>query len=343
MTADTMTGKAEGDLRRWADELSPFTSITIDQLRTYVAVHETGSSRSAIKALGRDQSSIDKQLKTLDEHFWDLGKQRLFVKPFGRGEELRFTRAGETVFQLAEKLLRELSTTRAQLEKVDRLRIATLGFLTPLFAKLDGPIAERFRQCGRNPDRELIHVSAKNIQTCLDDPAIDFALGGVISSQRIEEHLEFALWKTEEFLLLSNFPLDVPEVRIDQLRSLNLPLILPDPDFGLIKEFVKSALGGDYGLNILERCTDLQFGIDLLRLRVHQACTIVMAHIAEEAIRQQGTNKIFSIYPLTGFDLRFHVGLFRRAGEDDLYEATHPKRLFWDTFKSMGAKVEEFS
>jgi DNA-binding transcriptional LysR family regulator len=336
-----MTDKAEYNLRRWADELNPFASITVDQLRTYVTVHETGSSRSAIKVLGRDQSSIDKQLKTLDEHFWDLSKQRLFVKPPERGAELRFTRAGETVFHLAEKLLRELSTTRTQLEKVNRLRIAMLGFLAPLFAKLDRPIAERFRQCGRNPERELIHVSATNIQTCLHDPTIDFALGGVISSQRIDEHLEFVRWKTEEFVLLSNFPIDAPPVPIHQLRSLNLPLILND--FGVIKEFVKATLGGDYGLNIVERCTDLQFSLDLLRLRMHQACTILMAHIAEEAIRQQGTNKVLSIYPLSGFDLRYHVGLFRRAGEEHLYEATHPIRLFWDTFKSMAAKAEEFS
>ena len=61
---------------------------------------------------------------------------------------------------------------------------------------------------------------------------------------------------------------------------------------------------------------------------MHQACTILMAHIAEEAIRQQGTNKVLSIYPLSGFDLRYHVGLFRRAGEEHLYEATHPIRLF---------------
>jgi len=72
-----MTEKTEGDLHRWTGELNPFVSITIDQLRTYVAVHKTGSIRSAaIKILGRDQSSVDKQLKTLYEHFWDFNKQR---------------------------------------------------------------------------------------------------------------------------------------------------------------------------------------------------------------------------------------------------------------------------
>lgn len=239
------------------------------------------------------------------------------------------------MFQLAEQILDNFWNTRTQLEKVNRLRIALTRFFIPLLPEIEGPISKRFRQCGKNPERELIHVRSEEVQKCLKDPTVDFSLGGIVTGQQVDKKIEFLPWRTEEFVLLSNFPLNRSKIHIDELRSLCLPIILPN--VGITKEFVDRAFGNLEGLNVVERCNDMQFGIDLLRLKVHEAFIITPRYVAEEAMKRQGTAKVFKTHPLAGCDLRFHVGLFRRAGEDSLYDSTHPVRLFWETFKSLAS------
>jgi DNA-binding transcriptional LysR family regulator len=324
-------------LAQWANDLKPFVSVTVDQLRTFVAVHETGSARAAaIHVLKRDQSSVEKQLKTLDEHFWNFNKERLIIKPQGRGAELRFTRGGERVYQLARKVLQEFSDTRTQFEKVYRLRIALTKFTIPLLAEVEDSISKRLRQHGRKPERELIHIRSELVQQCLEDPSLDFSLGGIVTGQPIDSRLQFIPWKSENLLLLSNLPLHCKAIQIAQLRSLGLPLILPTT--GVIKEFVTQALGGAEGLNVVEWCNDLQFGLDLLRLRVHEACMICTEFIAAEARNRKDCDKTFYTYRISDCKLKMETGLFRRAGEDELYEPTHPVRIFWETFRDLAQK-----
>jgi DNA-binding transcriptional LysR family regulator len=335
-----MTNEQERKLAEWADELRPFISVTIDQLRTYVAVHETESMRSAaLRVLKRDQSSVEKQLKTLDEHFWNFNKERLIIKAPGRGGELRFTRGGERVYELARRVLQEFLNTRTHLEKVYRLRIALTKFTIPLLAEIEVPISRRFKQHGRKPERELIHVRSEQTQKCLEDPTIDFSLGPIIHGQPVHPQFEFIRWKTENVVLLSNVPLNFNELDIGQLRSLGLPLILPTT--GIMHEIVTKGLGGSEGLNVVERCNDLQFALDLLRLRVHEACLIAPDSMAREAQRRADSAGIFHIYPLVDCDIRVDTGLFRRAGEDRLYEPTHPVRIFWDAFEDLALKKDE--
>jgi DNA-binding transcriptional LysR family regulator len=335
-----MIDEQQRELGHWADELAPFVSVTIDQLRTYIAVHETGSTRAAaLRVLKRDQSSVEKQLKTLDDHFWNFNKERLIIKPPGRGAELRFTRGGERVYELAQKVLHEFQTTRTHLEKVYRIRIATTKFTIPLLAEIDDPIWKRLKQNGRQPERELIHIRSEQVQRCLDDPTIDFSLGGMISRQQIDPKVDFIRWNTEKFVLLSNFPLPSNKIHIKQLRSLDLPLVLRTD--GVMREFVNLALGGSDGLNAVEWCNDLQFALDLLRLRVHEACMICTEFIASEAAKRIDSAGVLHAYPLVDCDLRHDRGLFRRTGADKLYEPTHPVRIFWDTFKELALKRAE--
>lgn len=334
-----LTEEQQSKLTEWSDELAPFVSVTVDQLRTYVAVHEMGSTRAAaLRILKRDQSSVEKQLKTLDEHFWNFNKERLIIKPSSRGAELRFTRGGERVYELAKKVLAEFQETRTQLEKVYRLRIAITKFTISLLAEIDEPIWKRLKQFGRQPDRELIHIRSEQVQTCLDNPTIDFSLGGIVTGQPIEEDVEFIRWNTEKFVLLSNFPLNSAKINLKQLRSLGLPLILRTD--GVMKEFANRALGGMEGLNILEWCNDLQFGLDLLRLRVHEACMICSEFIAAEAKRSDSED-VLKIYPILDCELRHERGLFRKTGVDALFEPTHPVRIFWESFKELAGKREQ--
>jgi DNA-binding transcriptional LysR family regulator len=327
-------------LGEWADELAPFVSVTVDQLRTFVAVYETGSTRAAaLRILKRDQSSVEKQLKTLEEHFWNFNKERLIIKPTARGAELRFTRGGERVYELAQRILEEFRSTRTQLEKIYRLRIAITKYTIPMLAEIDEPIWKRLKQLGRQPEQELLHVGSENIQKCLDDPTIDFALGGIITGQPIESDVEFIRWNTEKFVLVSNISLGGNKIDAKQLRSESLPVILRTD--GVMKEFVARTLGGTEGLNVVEWCNDLQFGLDLLRLKVREGCMICSEFIAAEAVKHTDSEGVLHVYQFADCKLFHERGLFRRAGTDELYEPTHPVRVFWDCFKELAAKRDQ--
>src|SRR5262249_7512947 len=77
---------------------------TMDQLRTLIAVHETGSALSAARLLGREQSSVQKQLDTLNRNLGSLAGEALVVKQ-GRGRKVLFTDAGRTLVSLARETL----------------------------------------------------------------------------------------------------------------------------------------------------------------------------------------------------------------------------------------------
>ncbi len=334
-----MPDEEQRKLGEWADELAPFVSVTVDQLRTFVAVYETGSTRAAaLRILKRDQSSVEKQLKTLEEHFWNFNKERLIIKPSARGAELRFTRGGERVYELAQRILEAFRSTRTQMEKIYRLRIAITKYTIPLLAEIDDPIWKRLKQLGRQPEQELIHIGSDQIQTCLEDPTMDFALGGIITGHPIKRSIEFIRWNTERFVLISNVSLGGTRIDVKQLRSSSLPLILRTD--GVMKEFITRTLGGTEGLNVVEWCNDLQFGLDLLRLRLREGCMICSEFIATEAAKHIDSEGVLHMYHFEGCNVFHERGLFRRAGTDELYEPTHPVRIFWDTFKELAAKRE---
>lgn len=67
--------------------------LTWDQMRTLVVVHEEGTALAAARILGREQSSVQKQLDILNRNFQALTGELLVIKQ-GRGRELLFTPTG---------------------------------------------------------------------------------------------------------------------------------------------------------------------------------------------------------------------------------------------------------
>ena len=72
--------------------------LPVDLLRSFVAIHQSGSFTHAGKVLGRTQSAVSMQMKRLEEA---LGK-RLFLQ---RGRSFSLTPAGETLLAYARKIL----------------------------------------------------------------------------------------------------------------------------------------------------------------------------------------------------------------------------------------------
>ena len=84
MTTGSLRVPATGAL---ADLLAcppPLLDVTLDQLRTLLAVSEAGSPLAASRILGREHSSVRKQLDTLNHAFQQICGETLVVKQ-GRG------------------------------------------------------------------------------------------------------------------------------------------------------------------------------------------------------------------------------------------------------------------
>lgn len=77
---------------------------TFDQLRTLIAVAETGSALQAARLLGREQSSVQKQLDTLNRNFQQICGELLVIKQ-GRGQQFLFTPSGRQFVALARRTL----------------------------------------------------------------------------------------------------------------------------------------------------------------------------------------------------------------------------------------------
>ncbi|MDX3192093.1 LysR family transcriptional regulator [Streptomyces sp. MN03-5084-2B] len=78
---------------------------SLDQLRTLAVVHATGSAQRAARVLQRSQSSVQKQLDTLNDAAVRLMGEALVAKQ-GRGKDFLFTSSGDEVVALATGTLR---------------------------------------------------------------------------------------------------------------------------------------------------------------------------------------------------------------------------------------------
>src|SRR5690606_11689806 len=76
-----------------------FTPLDLDQLRTFVAIIETGSFTRAAEQVFRTQSAVSMQMRRLEER---IGKQ-LFEKD---GRTNRLTTDGERLLPYARQMLR---------------------------------------------------------------------------------------------------------------------------------------------------------------------------------------------------------------------------------------------
>ena len=83
---------------KFSDGLTGMMMLDSDQLRTFLAVAETGSFTKAAEEVHRTQSAVSMQIKKLEER---LGCQ-LFVRT---GRDIRLTPEGRTLVSYAQKML----------------------------------------------------------------------------------------------------------------------------------------------------------------------------------------------------------------------------------------------
>ncbi len=166
------------------------------QLRAFVTLSRTGSYTHAARELHLTQSAISHSMKALEQ---DVGCKLLSIM----GKKILLTQAGEQLLHHAEKILNEMSATRASLQQlgkwgVGRLRIG--ASTTACQYILPGVLREfkkSFPQYGiiLEPDDTMDAIAA------LRENRIDLALG---LEPAKEEQFEFhPLFSDELFFLCS--------------------------------------------------------------------------------------------------------------------------------------------
>jgi DNA-binding transcriptional LysR family regulator len=313
--------------------------VTFDQLRTLVVVQEAGSANGAARLMGREQSSVQKQLDTLNRTFQRMCGELLVVKQ-GRGQPFLFTPSGTAVVDQARVLLSDwqagVNDARRRIGKTVAVGTTefTLGFLGQVWER----VAEEF--AAREIELNVLHVRTKDSFTRLDAKEVDLLCGGfssVAGADDIPADYEFLQWRREGLVLLTNLPtreLPVPAVSVARLPE--VPLVVPSG--GVIVDFLRRWYGNDFRsrMTITATIDDVYYGLALLRSKMTYGCMLVSTSIGQAAIegRLPGGPDFRLIELGPGFNpmLELVTGTLARRGERGAFDHTHPLNLLWQAF-----------
>lgn len=318
---------------------------TMDQLRTLIMVHEAGTALRAARVLGREQSSVQKQLDTMNRNFRELCGEPLVLKQ-GRGKDVLFTGTGEALVALARGTLgdwldgihesrRRLGTTLA----VGATRL-TLGHL----AAAGERVAEEFRR--RAIELKVGHVRTRDVLAKLRAQEVDLVCGTVVTrpdGDRELEAFEVMEWRRSGVSLLTNLPasgLPGPTVPTSELRT--LPLVVSAG--GQMAGVLRTWFGAEYRdtLRIAAEIDTVNYGLELLRSGVLRGCMLVTKGVADAAgdpgVAYGRGLRAVELVNDTGPRLEVLLGAFARRGERAHYDAAHPLNLLWNALAEGNAR-----
>lgn len=297
--------------------------FTFDQLRTLVVVQETGSAHAAARILGREQSSVQKQIDTLNRGFQRMCGELLVIKQ-GRGQPFLFTPTGAGVARQARVLLVDWQTlvNDARRRIGQTVALGTTEFTLRFVGQVWQRVAEEF--AAREIELSMVHVRTKDSFARLDAKEIDLLCGGFASAagnDDIPGDYEFLQWRRDGLVLLTNLPtreLPVPAVSVERLPS--VPLIVPSTG-GVITDFLHRWYGSDFRshLTIVASIDDIYYGLALMRSKMAYGCMLTSVSIAEAAVegRLPGGPSLRTVGLGPGFDpmMELVTGTFARRGE----------------------------
>ncbi|MFH8224598.1 LysR family transcriptional regulator [Streptomyces sp. NPDC018057] len=314
--------------------------LTWDQMRTLIVVRQAGTALAAAKVLGREQSSVQKQLDILNRNFHALTGESLVVKQ-GRGRDFLFTPTGLEVVERARATfadwLQGIADSRRRLGST--LTVGTTEFTLGFLGRVWERVAPRLRE--RGIELKVVHVRTRDFWKRLDSSQVDLLCGGLAAeaaAERVAPEYDFLEWHREGLALLTNLPereLAVRTVGVDRLRT--LPLVIPCR--GVIADFVERWYGPDFRsqLQIAAEIDDIYYGLALLRSRMTYGCMLCARSIGEAAVdgRLPTSDDFRLIDVADDFDpmLELISGVFARKGERETYDASHPLNILWDAFR----------
>jgi DNA-binding transcriptional LysR family regulator len=314
--------------------------LTFDQLRTLVVVQEADSANGAARILGREQSSVQKQLDTLNRSFQRMCGEVLAVRQ-GRGQPFRFTPTGTAVAEQARMMLADwqmrVNDARRRIGKT--VTVGTTEFTLPFVGKVWQRVCDEF--AAREIELNVQHVRTKDSFARLEARQIDLLCGGFASisgASDVPGDYEFLQWHRDGLVLLTNLPkreLPVPAVSVDRLPT--VPLIVPSTG-GVIVDFLHRWYGSDFRnkLAIIATIDDIYYGLALMRSKMAYGCMLTSVGIAHAAVagRLPGGPDLRLVD--LGADFRpvmeLVTGTFARRGERSAFDKSHPLNLLWQAF-----------
>jgi DNA-binding transcriptional LysR family regulator len=320
--------------------------LTFDQLRTLLVVRQTGAALRAAQQLGREQSSVQKQLDTLNRHFQRLCGELLVVKQ-GRGKDLLFTPTGRAVTALAERLFADwtagIQDCRRRLGRT--LTVGTTEFTLGYLGRIWPKVRDQLRE--REVELKVVHVRTRQFWEQLDSKEVDLLCGGLAAPAgevEIAPGYDVIQWHRDTLTLLTNLDrraLPVARVGMQRLRA--LPLVIPAA--GIIVDFLRHWYGAAYRdqLTIAAEIDDIYYGLGLLRSHLVDGCMLVTRSIGQRVL--QGSLPGGSDFRVVELDDDFHPplelvsGVFARKGERQQYALSHPLNILWHAFAAEAAST----
>ncbi|WP_431898446.1 LysR family transcriptional regulator [Nonomuraea sp. bgisy101] len=317
---------------------------TLDQLRTLIVVRRTGSALQAARLLGREQSSVQKQLDTLNRNFQSLCGEVLVSKR-GRGKDFVFTPTGEILVEGARAVLArsmdDLHESRRRIGKT--LTVGTTEFTLWILARAWETLADEFAR--RGVEFRLVHVRTRDFWSRLDEGQVDLLCGSVVTP--VGDHASHGKydsieWRRGSPVLLTNLPeADLPGDAVATSALGGLPLIVPVS--GLIADFLARWFGPAFRdrLNIVAEIEDLQYGVALLRARLAKGCMIVTRTLGRRAV-EAADGTALRVVELTHDvepKLEMVSAVFTRKGERERYGPDHPLNLLWEALGREAAET----
>ena len=324
----------------------PLLDVTLDQLRTLLAVREAGSPLLASRMLGREHSSVRKQLDALNRTFQQICGETLVVKQ-GRGQDYLFTPTGEDMAQIAGGMFASwlTSITEQRRRLGATVTVATTEFTVDFLAQVWPSVAVEFTR--REIELNIVHVRTRDFRTQLDAKDVDLVCGSIPAAPGPGPALDdydIIEWDRENLVLITNLSVrELPVTAVGQDRLPAIPLLAPAA--GLITDFLRRWYGPEFQsqLRIVAEVDSIYYGLAVLRSGLVHGAMICAEAAAQAAIdgRLPGGPGI-RVVPLTGDyhpPLELLAGIFARKGERELYDDAHPLNLLWNAFSTHAAET----
>lgn len=333
------------DLRsRLLESPGALLDTTMDQLRTLVLVHEVGTALAAARSLGREQSSVQKQIDTLNRNFKQLCGEPLVIKQ-GRGKNVLFTDSGEAFVEIARNTLRDWldGVHESRRLRGETITVGTTRFTLGFLANAGEHVAKEFAEHG--VELRVTHLRTRELIGALRTKQADLVCGSVLvgGNENALADVDVLEWRRSGLSLVTNLSVEQLPNRpmlASQLHS--LPLVIPAS--GLISGFLRGWFGSDYRekLDIAAEIDDVRYGFDLLRSELLHGCMIVTRGVGEAAddgrLPEGRGLRTVDLVNDVGPKMHVLVGAFTRRGERQSYGADHPLNLLWRALELENAK-----
>lgn len=311
--------------------------VSLDQLRTLAVVHTTGTAQRAARALGREQSSVQKQLDILNKAATRLIGEALVVKQ-GRGKDFLFTPAGDEVVALAKQTLLAVTDSlhRSRRRLGSTITVGTTEFTVQFLGAVWPLLREDFERRGVHLTIE--HVRTRDLWRKLDANKVDLVCGSFAAEPDRLPTLDydFLEWHRERVALLTNLtPRELPDTPITATRLPTLPLLAPTA--GLLAQFLSRWYGPDYRglLHVIADIDSLNYGLNLLTTQLLHGCLLTTDRVADAALDGRLPGQCLRKIDLANDyhpQLEIVTGIFARKNERDRYTTDHPLNLLWTAF-----------